>query len=397
MIQKPIGTRDFLPNEMRRRRYVERRIREIVERWGYEEVKTPTFEKLELFTAKSGEEIVRSLYEFKDKGGRNLCLRPELTAPVVRMYLEKMKREPKPLKLYYFGNCFRYEEPQKARYREFWQFGVEVIGAAVQSEAEAEVVALADAILKDLGLRDSANAQIRIGHIGMVQKMLERAKLGDESKKKILKALDKDDLTKLNGDEHSIATDILGKSESGVDIDGFYAFKNAIAPYNVKYDFTLSVVRGLEYYTGMVFEIHVSNLGAESQICGGGSYTLRFNGEEVSSVGFAFGFDRVVDAMGQTSISPEERKVAVVTTEEARGYAVEVAKELREHFPTYLDLMKRSMKAQMSYVSNFNFVVIVGETRIAENMEKRVILRDMRTGVQETLTLDKCIQKIKGR
>ncbi|MCX9015145.1 MAG: ATP phosphoribosyltransferase regulatory subunit, partial [Candidatus Methanoperedens sp.] len=129
-LQKPRGTRDFLPEEMARRKYVENNLRDVAQRWGYGEIKTPTFENIELFTLKSGEGILGEIYNFKDKGDREIALRPELTAPVVRMYVEELQKSAKPLKFYYFDNCFRYERPQKGRFREFFQFGVEIIGSA---------------------------------------------------------------------------------------------------------------------------------------------------------------------------------------------------------------------------------------------------------------------------
>ena len=116
-IQRPRGTQDFLQNEMAKRRHIEKKMRQTVEHWGYQEIQTPTFENLELFKLRSGDTIIDQSYIFDDKGGRKLILRPELTEPVTRLYVEKLQREPKPLKLYYFANCFRYERPQKGRFR----------------------------------------------------------------------------------------------------------------------------------------------------------------------------------------------------------------------------------------------------------------------------------------
>ncbi|MBW1933503.1 MAG: ATP phosphoribosyltransferase regulatory subunit, partial [Deltaproteobacteria bacterium] len=127
-VSKPRGTRDFAPDEMERRRAVEKRMRQVFESYGYREIATPTMEHMELFTMKSGEGIIDETYSFHDKSGRMLALRPELTAPTMRFYMEKMRMSPKPLKVYYFGNCFRYDRPQKGRYREFWQMGCELIG-----------------------------------------------------------------------------------------------------------------------------------------------------------------------------------------------------------------------------------------------------------------------------
>ena len=128
MVQVPRGTRDFIPDEMHKRRYLEHNMAKTFTSFGFGEMQTPTFENLELFTAKSGESIINELYTFTDKGGRELALRPELTAPVIRCYVERLQMEPKPLKLFYFGNCYRYDRPQKGRYREFQQAGCEIIG-----------------------------------------------------------------------------------------------------------------------------------------------------------------------------------------------------------------------------------------------------------------------------
>ncbi|HDM36330.1 MAG TPA: histidine--tRNA ligase family protein, partial [Candidatus Syntrophoarchaeum butanivorans] len=186
MISRPRGTRDFLPDEMRRRRDLEKRMRAVFERWGYEEVATPTFEHLELFTLKSGDAIIEELYEFADKGGRGLALRPELTAPVIRMYINEMKNAPMPLKLYYFGNCFRYERPQRGRFREFWQFGCELIGTDTP-EAEAEVIALASTIMDEVGVKQ----ELHIGDLAIVRDLL--GDLSQEEQSMIMRLMDKKD------------------------------------------------------------------------------------------------------------------------------------------------------------------------------------------------------------
>ena len=139
---RPRGTRDFLFDEMRLRKEAESSLRNVFENYGYQEIKTPLFEELKLFTTKSGEEIVDQLYNFKDKSDREIALRPEITAPVARLYLNELqKTTSKPIKLYYYGSCFRYERPQKGRFRQFWQFGCELIGAK-SPEGEGEVIAM---------------------------------------------------------------------------------------------------------------------------------------------------------------------------------------------------------------------------------------------------------------
>ena len=161
-IQRPRGTRDFLFKEMKERKSVESTMRRIFEMYGYGEIKTPIFEELSLFTTKSGEGIKDQIYHFQDKGGRDLALRPELTAPVARMYIKELQKTPKPVKMYYFGSCFRYERPQAGRFRQFWQFGCELIGGKSPG-SEAEVISMAAHCLEELGLQDF---EIHIGNLG---------------------------------------------------------------------------------------------------------------------------------------------------------------------------------------------------------------------------------------
>ncbi len=214
-IERPRGTRDFLPDEMEKRREIERIMREIAESYGYREIATPTFEHLELFTIKSGEGIVEEMYTFKDKSGRDLALRPELTAPVMRMFVNECSVMPKPLRFYYFANCFRYERPQRGRYREFWQFGVELIGSQSYL-ADAEVIALSYNILDSLGI----DFELQIGHVGIMRFLLDP--LGEERAAKIMRLIDKDDVEGLEVymDEIGVDTDLREKVLSLIGMKG---------------------------------------------------------------------------------------------------------------------------------------------------------------------------------
>ncbi|DAC16060.1 MAG TPA: hypothetical protein D7H86_00285, partial [Candidatus Poseidoniales archaeon] len=176
MVQRPRGTRDFTPSEMRRRMALEQLLETTSQKFGYHRVQTPIFETLDLFTAKSGPGVVSQLYAFQDKSDRALTLRPELTAPVMRMVADEMRNDTKPLRLSYFGQCFRYEESKKGRYREFFQYGVECIGVS-GPEAEAEVLSLAIEMLHQSGLNDW---EIRIGHVGVLHEILQELGLSDQ-------------------------------------------------------------------------------------------------------------------------------------------------------------------------------------------------------------------------
>ena len=187
MIQRPRGTRDFGPEEMEVRRSFEGTMRQEAVLHGFREISTPIFEHTELFTLKSGPGVVEEIYAFQDKGGREICIRPELTASVVRFFLNDLTSLPRPLKMFYFGQCFRYERPQAGRYREFFQFGAEIIGNPTP-ETDAEAIGLAAAILERTGLKDY---RIRIGHIGILRELLAQAGVEGDRALPILQKLDK--------------------------------------------------------------------------------------------------------------------------------------------------------------------------------------------------------------
>ncbi|MHC1603315.1 MAG: histidine--tRNA ligase [Candidatus Syntropharchaeales archaeon] len=397
MISRPRGTRDFLPDTLKKRRDLERRMRSIFERWGYDEIATPTFEHLELFTLKSGEAISEELYAFKDKGGREISLRPELTAPVVRMYINEMKNAPKPLKFYYFGNCFRYERPQRGRFREFWQFGCEVIGTQTP-EAEAEVIALASTIMDDLGVKTA----LHIGDLEIVRGLIKD--LPSDEQAVIMRLMDKKDEDGLreilDPDTTARLFDLMGM-RSCDEIEGLIgktartkrlrSLLNLLDRYGVLYRLDLSVARGLEYYTGIVFEIYAEGLGAESQVCGGGSYRLipLFGGPDIPSTGFAIGFDRITEIY---KFKPEnELRVAVVSTDDSRSEAIEVSKILRGRYKTYLDLMGRGLKAQLNFADKWKarYAVIIGSKEV---LEGKVTLKNLENGKQQTVTLEECLE-----
>jgi len=406
-LQKPRGTRDFLPEEMLRRRYIENRLREVAIRWGYGEIKTPTFEHIELFTLKSGEGILGEIYNFKDKGDREIALRPELTAPVVRMYVEELQRSTKPLKFFYFDNCFRYERPQKGRFREFFQFGVEIIGSA-RPESDAEVIALATQMLKSAGVK----GDLHIGHIGIVRTLLKD--IQPEHQGRIMRFVDKKDDKGLEDflDQINATDNIRGKlfrliglrgenamheaQELVGDIEALTQFKallELLDVYSVEYQVDLGIARGLDYYTGMVFEIYCEGLGAQNQVCGGGSYRLAalFGGEDTSSTGYAIGFDRIMEICEAKPVVP--KRIVVVSFEDTRKEAIIIAQKLRMHIATYLDVMGRKFKDQIAYANTIgaSHVVIVGKNELEAG---KVALKDMATGEQELLSIEEVVRKM---
>jgi histidyl-tRNA synthetase len=395
MLQKPRGTRDFLPDEMEARRAIELRMREIARRWGYREVCTPEFEELDLFTMRSGEGIIEEMYVFEDKGGRKLALRPEITAAVIRMYINEAKVAPKPLRWCYFADCFRYERPQKGRYRQFWQFGVELIGADT-ALADAEVVMLAADMLDNTGV----TYDLKVGHLSFMKNLLKD--LEPSAQRRVMAHLDKKDFDGLKASLESMNKPDLGNSlislvdcrdlAEAFEIAGTIPEKerihqtiHALDVSDLNYTLNFGIARGLDYYTGMVFEGFAQNLGAENQILGGGAYRLAhlFGGDDVASCGFAIGFDRVMVSLGETQ-HKKDTIVAIVCTNEGRTHGQEVARLFRAAgIRTEMDLMDRGLGAQISHASRTaDFAIVIGQ-REAES--GNVTLKNLHSGEQKTL------------
>ncbi len=404
MIQRPRGTRDFLPDEMEQRRAVEKRLRDVARCWGYREVCTPEFEELELFTARSGDGIIEEMYVFEDKGGRMMALRPEITAAVQRMYLNEARVTPKPLRWCYFADCFRYERPQKGRYRQFWQFGVELIGADT-SVADAEVIMLARDLLEASGVSFS----LHIGHLGFMKALLSDLDL--KQQRILMRYLDKKDYDGLKGHLGvSGRSDLYGSLTTLLEcrsLDEIKEITGKIPEYErieetfglldemeIHYSIDPGIARGLDYYTGMVFEAFADNLGAENQIMGGGAYRLAhlFGGDDVPSSGFAIGFDRVMVSLGDSAGEPE-RVVGIVYTPEGRAHALRVARAFREAgLRTETDIMGRSIGAQITHASkSAQFVAIIGRR---EQESGTVTLKDLINGEQRELDLPSAIHEV---
>ena len=413
MIQRPRGTRDFLPDEMERRRHYEGILRGVAKTFGFREVATPIFEDAELFILRSGPNVLKELYNFKDKGDREVALRPEMTAPVIRMFVNEMSNEPKPIKMFYFGQCFRYERPQSGRYREFFQFGAELIGNP-NPETDAEVIAMAASMIKALGLKEY---RFRIGHIGVLKQRISDAGVPKERMAEVLQKLDKklydeaEPLLKEIGVADAAIKDIFkltetvgGKevlSEVPGDV-GDYLRKvvdilSAMGVEDILID--LGVVRGLDYYTGMVFEAEAPSLGAEKQICGGGSYTLSelFGGEKVFSTGFGVGFDRILLAIekeGQTYKNEGITAYVLSVSDEVKMDACRIAAKLRiAGIPTDMEIMGRKMGKAMKYASGLDvkYAVIVGAQELAEDS---VTVRDMVSGEQKLVKIDSLVKEL---
>lgn len=382
-------------------------MREAARRFGYREVCTPEFEDLELFTLRSGEGIMQEMYVFEDKGGRKLALRPEITAAVIRMYINEAKVAPKPLRWCYFADCFRYERPQKGRYRQFWQFGAELIGADT-AMADAEVIMLASEVLNATGV----TWDLKVGHLAFMKNLL--AGLEPTAQRRVMAHLDKKDFEGLSATLEGMGRSDLNSAltalvecrtlQEAFEIAGAIPEKERVEQTmaildaaGVKYSLNFGIARGLDYYTGMVFEGFAHNLGAENQILGGGAYRLAhlFGGDDVASCGFAIGFDRVMVSLGDAAPAAKDTIAAIVCTDEGRTFALAVAQMFRAAgIRAEMDLMGRGLGAQLAHAAkSADFAVVIGK-REAE--AGQVTIKDLHSGEQKTLDAAAAVAEVKA-
>ena len=411
------GFRDFYPDEMTARREVIDTVEQAAARYGFREIGTPTLEATQLYTDKSGDEIVDQLYNFTDQGGREVTLTPELTPTVARMVVAKSQALSKPIKWRSTRPFWRYEQVQQGRFREFYQTNVDIFGSS-EPEADAEVLAFAADALTDLGLtRD--DFEFRVSHRDILGGLLEAfdAEVDTEA---AIRAVDKSD--KIDDDEYyallndaglryeqaETFDDLLGTNELE-DLADFAetdrvadAVSNLQAVLEAADDFgareyceiSLETARGLDYYTGVVFECFDSTGEVSRSVFGGGRYDdliESFGGQPTPAVGVAPGHATLQLLCERAGVWPEEALSTdyyVLSVGETRAVAAAVARELRElGHVVESDVSDRSFGGQMGYADSINAetVVIVGE-RDLENGE--ITLKDMATGDQTTAPID---------
>ena len=409
MIQRIKGTMDILPTESPLFRYIEGVMREEAEKYGYGEIRTPTFENTELFVRGVGDTtdvVQKEMYTFSDREeNRSISLRPEGTASVARAIIENGKcQDPMPLKYYYIISCFRHEKPQAGRSREFFQFGTEMFGSDSPA-ADATAIALAASVIRRLGLR---NVKLHINSIGCKECRPEyrRAlveyytahtdKLCDTCKTR----LDKNPLRLLDCKNPDCAALAKGAPRTVEHLcpdceSKFNMLKSALDAMGIEYVVDSSIVRGLDYYTGAVFEFIAEGIGAQSTVCGGGRYdglVESLGGPALSGIGFGMGITRVILAMreqGLDKIDIQVPKLYIAALgERAQIKALEITERLRrEGKYAECDIVGRSLKAQMKYANKIGaeYTLIIGDSEIDAG---RAQLKNMADGSQCEVELD---------
>jgi histidyl-tRNA synthetase len=417
--------RDFLPRDAERMRRVEQVSRELAQLYSYEEVITPVVESYDLLAAKAGEEIRERMYAFEDLGGRKVALRPEFTASVARLMATKLRNKPKPMRLFSVGSLYRYDEPQYGRFREFWQANYELFGSD-KPEADAEILLLTNDLLTRLGLR---NYRFKIGHMGILRGIMDQEGLGEEQQNRIMQLLDKKrweealtvarsadasqncltTLKKVFETKGKDAFQVLKRAEESVQeyeksvaaVENLREILELTGESGVKLEVMMEAgfARGLEYYTGMVFEPYVPEI--EMALSGGGRYDKLielFGGEPIPAVGVAQGVDRIVLAMkkqrGPPKIAKEKMVVVIPVDKEYVAKAMELSSILRNaELSVEVEVMRRVVSKALSDADRraVAYAVIVGPEELKEG---KVVLRDMKKREQRAVEIKNLCEEI---
>jgi len=417
-IQRPKGTQDILPGNVERWHYLENMIHRVCREYGYAEIRPPLFETTELFVRGVGEttDIVnKEMYTFLDKGRNSLTLRPEGTASVCRAYVEDKLYGlvQQPVKLYYLGPMFRHEKPQAGRFRQFHQFGVEVLGAD-KPVVDAEVIGLVWDLYRRLGLQ---GLEVHINSVGCPHcRAIHRKRLQeflhplladfcpdcrDRFYRNPLRILDCK-----NPDCRQLSLGAPTTLDTLCDDCAvhFARLQELLQVAGVVFRVNPRLVRGLDYYRKTAFEIMVEEIGAQSAICGGGRYdglVEEIGGPPTPGIGFAMGMERVLAALELQGKLPAQKQnsfVMLVTLgDQAEREGFRILSELRRSgVPATSDLLGRSLKAQLKAADRqgVKFALIMGEDEINR---QSAVLRDLSLGEQVDLTLGECVQALRQK
>lgn len=390
-ITAPRGTKDVLPSEIFEWQYVEEKLRDIARRFGFKEIRFPTFEDISLFNRGVGDTtdvVQKEMYDFIDKGGRHIALRPEGTASVVRSFIENsLDKQGLPLKVYYIAPNFRYEKPQAGRLREHHQFGVEYFGS-FDAASDAEVIMLANTMLSELGI---SNVALEINSCGCVECRGEYHKalrgFFEYNKTALCETCDarlernpmrildcKSTECKKIAADAPVITGFLCESCK----EHFEKLQVYLNDSGIEYSVNPNIVRGLDYYTNTVFEFITGDIGAQSTICGGGRYNglvKSLGGSDTPGLGFGCGLERLLLTMkAQGAAFPDDERIDIFIA----GFGADTDREVqklvyelrRAGVSVERDTLGRSLKAQMKYADKLSarYSAVMGEDELNTRM-----------------------------
>jgi histidyl-tRNA synthetase len=404
------GTKDILPQEARKWQRVERIAQRVFELYGYREIRTPVFEATELFergTGMTSDVVTKEMYTFLDKGGRSLTLRPEYTPSIVRSIIEnRLYLQPEPLRFYYLGPMFRYDKPQKGRFRQFHQMDIEVFGEK-DPAIDAEIVEMAHTMLEELKVTGIETLVNSIGcqecRPSYLQDLRTKAKeavasLCPDCQRKTetnpLRIFDcKNEPCQEVASTFPVLIDYLCEECD----EHFRQFRAYLDLYGIKYEVEPRLVRGLDYYTKTAFELVSPKLGAQNAIIGGGRYDYmveEFGGPELCGIGFAVGMERLISVV---PFKAEREKFLYLAYlgEEAKEAGMELARFLRsEGVECLIEYKDRGLKSHLGRANKLRarWVVMIGEDELKSGRFK---LKDMKTGDQQDTTRDDILKHIR--
>jgi len=415
----PQGTRDHLPSEVEHYRYIEDGLREIFTLWGYQEIRSPIIEFVEVLSTGIGSDLIDSMFKFQDFDGKLVALRPEMTAPVARIVTTRMLSAPEPVRLFYISNVFRYSRSYIERGREFWQAGVELVGCNTP-EADGEILALVVFSLKKLGLKE---VRVDIGHASLFKDLVNATGLTERKKESLQNLLEYRDKTRLEEfmDQNDVSSELReaflelsscrrldevaslvpdsparGKPENCLrnlsevnDVVADYGYENFVF-----FDFSLR--RKIEYYTGIVFEVSVPNLGVP--LGGGGRYDdfiEKFGKLRIPATGFAFEIERFLQALAAQGIRiPQEEEAKVLVKSDFRKVAIKTVNLLRKAgLVVLLDITKYSKKKAMQYakLAGIDYLIFMGSS-----LEKPATIHDLKSDIPEDVLIETFLRRFCG-
>lgn len=409
LTQAPKGTNDVLPDKTYLWQYIEDEVRKICSEFNFKEIRTPVFEHTELFERGVGDTtdvVEKEMYTFNDKGQRSITLRPEGTASTARSYIENgLFNTPQPSKLFYIIRCYRYEKNQAGRYREFNQFGAEVLGSGEPS-VDAELMSLAMLLYKRLGLK---NLKLNINSIGCPKC---RKEYNENLKAYLLPNYDKlcdTCKTRFNKNpmrimdcKSSVCKEIVKGAPVLLDCicdecrEHFEEVKKLLEAMKIPYSIDPYIVRGLDYYTKTVFEIIADNKNSNNTICGGGRYdglVEELGYKSTPASGFALGLERLILTMEEQGITvPDNDKLDIYIAsigKEALMFSQGLVYELRgDNVKAECDHAARSVKAQMKYADKIGakYTMVIGDSEIKSG---KIAVKNMENGETSEISLTK--------
>lgn len=410
MIKNIKGTKDLLPELTYNIKDIENHINRFMYLHGYGEIRTPIFEPTELFIRSVGENtdiVNKEMYTWDDQNGQSLTLRPEMTASVVRAYIQKQLWKIEPIsKFYYIGPAFRRERPQKGRLRQFHQFGVEAIGS-VNPEQDAEVISIAYNIYQMFGIKDLSikintlgSDDVRERYITDLKKSLSKFKSTFNENEFI--RLKKNPLRILDSKNENIQ-ELIKKYAPNImdyvlndDRQHFDKILNILDSMEIPYIHDTNLVRGLDYYNRTVFEVTSNKLGAQDALCGGGRYDNLINqlgGSKIPAMGFAAGMERLLLSMDLEKNQNIITDIYIINLEEELiNHSLKLADDIRKNLgvAVYIDSLRRSLKSQLRHANKIDakFTIIMDSSTLND---KTVVIKNMTEKQQDTILLDKVV------